>query len=291
MKDKGFRYVILGLSAGLIAWAFQELLLVFTHYDIIPLSVKAALTGGLVGVIFGVFFGAKEGFFTKDVNKMKKGALVVGSLGLISGAILFFSIEILQAFIHWILVPESILPGLFYSQRWILLALSLGVAVGIRDQFGIMLTRGILSGIAAGIVGAVLCFLASVILDNSFFIRGVSLISFGIVLFYSAFYFANYKKKEWVRILNGNQEGFEFELFKNIHHIGCQVWDEINLKSYQDINSSHAKLIKYPCGYSLVDNDPLGRTFVNYRTISEQPLKNGDVIKIGDALFQYCQVS
>ena len=90
--------------------------------------------------------------------------------------------------------------------------------------------------------------------------------------------------------LNGSLAGREFELSKETHYLGTQTEDQINLGSYEEVNSTHAKLIRYETGYSLVDNDPFCSTFVNFRNITEQPLKNGDIIKVGSAIFQYCTI-
>ncbi len=80
----------------------------------------------------------------------------------------------------------------------------------------------------------------------------------------------------------------DIELSKEIHLFGTQDSDDINLQDYQDVQQSHAKLIRYFDYYSLVDNDPFCQTFVNFRVVKEQFLKNGDILKIGTALFQYC---
>ena len=121
--------------------------------------------------------------------------------------------------------------------------------------------------------------------------RGIGLVVLCSVFSLSLYLFSFLGRKIWLKVLNGKLEGLEIALSREIHLFGTQDNDDINLQDYQDVQQSHAKLIRYFDNYSLVDNDPFCQTFVNFRGIKEQFLKNGDILKIGTALFQYCTIN
>ncbi|PCI23950.1 MAG: hypothetical protein COB67_12190, partial [SAR324 cluster bacterium] len=164
------------------------------------------------------------------------------------------------------------------------------IAIGLRDRNKQQLTRGLFGGVLAGLLGGTLTVLFTALISNLYWARGFGFLSMSTVFSIVLFYFSKYQRKEWLKILSGPLEGMDFELSNEIHFLGTQNSDDINLKDYEDINPTHAKMIRYAYGYSLIDNDPFGRTYVNFRSVNEQPLKNGDILKIGSATFQYCRL-
>lgn len=95
-------------------------------------------------------------------------------------------------------------------------------------------------------------------------------------------------KKRYLKSLNGWLIGFEFSLDESDIIAGSQASDDIILKNFDDVQPSQVKLVRYDKEFSIVDNDATGNTFVNFRSIHEQLLKNGDIIKVGSSLLQYC---
>jgi len=290
MKRLILPYTLFGIAAGLSVWFIHETLLYLVYINLIPEAFTSAVSGGIVGLAAGTIILFTAGFFNGNKILIKRGLILGAVFGLVGGLISFFVIDLMIAKMEFIAV-NWLLSNLLYGARWLVLALFIGVALGIRDGNELILIRGLVSTAIAGILGGIIITLSTSLVNPPFWSRGIGYIVFLTVITLSIPYFSKLGRKIWIKTLNGKLEGLEFEMFKDIHYFGTQSDDDINLRSYEDIRPTHAKLIKYYSGYSLVDNDPFWQTFVNFRNIKEQPLKNGDIIKIGKALFQYCTAS
>ncbi len=289
MKRRFLPYLVFGMATGIIAWACQEFLYILIEDGFIPQSFQSAFAGTLLGGITGATLGRLEGFLVYNNPMAKRGSLIGVLFGAFSGLISFYIIDHIQQHL-----PETISGNPYYleflfASRWFIIAVFIGMSIGIRDRNNLRIVRGILSGVMGGLVSSALSIVAFIHIPNPFWARGICITSFTTFLAISLVITSQLKRQEWIKSLNGKFEGIDFELDQEIHFMGSQIDDDINLTSYQNVNRTHAKLLKYYTGYSLVDNDPFGRTFVNFRSINEQPLKNGDIIKIGDAVFQYCR--
>ncbi|MCP4754023.1 MAG: FHA domain-containing protein [Proteobacteria bacterium] len=232
---------------------------------------------------------SEKGFYTDSPFKLKKGVCWGAVFGFPAGLLGFFLADQIIRYVPFI--AESLfLANLVYSLRWLLIGLSIGMAMGKRDDSDLMMYRGLISGTIAGLLGGIAITVTSILLTNPFWSRGIGFVVFSTILTGSLYHFSTLGRKAWLKALNGKLEGTDFELSQEIHFLGTQSNDDINLKSYQDIRPTHAKLVRYHSGYSLIDNDPFWQTYVNFRNIKEQPLKNGDIVKLGRALFQFCTV-
>ena len=290
MKRIFIPYTVFGIAAGLTVWFFHELLLYFVYLGVIPDSIKSITSGGIVGLTLGTATLFAAGFFSGNKVLIRRGIVMGAIFGLVGGMISFFVVDLMIS--GWdFIVNNWLITYLLYTARWLVLALFIGVALGFRDSNELILIRGLVSTVIAGLVGGAVITTSTNFIASSFWSRGIGYIVFLVAITLSIPYFSKIGRKIWIKALNGKLEGMEFEMFKEIHYFGTQSDDDINLRSYEDIRPTHAKLIKYYSGYSLVDNDPFWQTFVNFRNIKEQPLKNGDILKIGKALFQYCTVS
>ena len=283
-------HIVYGLAAGLTVWFFHELLLYLFYSGLIPDKVNSLLSGGVIGLTAGLTTLLAAGFFSGNKVLIKRGIVFGGIFGLIGGVVSFFVFDLMIS--GWEFIAANwLITNLFYASRWLVLALFIGIALGFRDSNELVLLRGLASTAVAGILGGAAITVSTHFIVSPFWSRGVGYIVFLIILTLSIPYFSKLGRKIWIKALNGKLEGLEFEMFKEIHHFGTQSDDDINLRSYEDIRPTHAKLIKYYSGYSLLDNDPFWQTFVNFRNIKEQLLKNGDILKIGKALFQYCTIA
>ena len=290
MKRLIIPYTSFGIAAGLAVWFLHELLLFTVYNGLIPETLTNTLSGGAVGLSAGAIILFMAGFFHGNGILIRKGLIFGAIFGLVGGLISFFVIDLIIIKIEFV-AANWLFSNLLFVLRWVVLALFIGVALGIRDGNELIMIRGLVSTAIAGSIGGSAITISTSMVSSSFWSRGIGYIVLLTVLTLSIPYFSKLGRKIWIKALNGKLEGLEFEMFKDIHYFGTQSDDDINLRSYEDIRPTHAKLIKYYSGYSLVDNDPFWQTYVNFRNIKEQPLKNGDIIKIGKALFQYCTVS
>lgn len=284
MKTDLKPYLWAALAVSLLSWAALEFVLLVTAQ--FGLQNNAFFAGALVGGILGALLVGMDGFLSQAPIKIKNALKFGAAIGALGGSLGFYLLEQLALrFISADLPP--IVGGLLYAQRWLVLGIFIGAVYGAVEQSNRVTTRNILAGLLSGIGATVINGLLAGVIDHPFILRGLNLTVFTLLFVLAHRKLREYKRARWLIAMNGKHEGAEFELNKPIYYLGTQSNDDINLDSYEQINSTHAKLIQFEYGYSIVDNDPFCRTFVNFRNITEQPLKNGDVIKIGTALFQY----
>lgn len=270
-------------------WSFQEILLYITAVKNIPNSLINLFSGMLFGTTFGILILIKRSFFWSNKQKFRSGIIYGAIFGFAGGLVSFYlTAQIISQ--TEVVASNPYLSGVLYSLRWLVIALFIGIAIGLRDHNQQMLIRGLIGSVVAGLLGGIAITSIGMVFTAPFWSRGIGFIVFTTLVTISLLYFSTFGRKEWLKALNGKLEGLDFELFQDVHYFGTQSNDDINLNSYQNVRPTHAKLIKYYSGYSLVDNDPFWQTYVNFRNIKEQPLKNGDILKIGKALFQYCAV-
>lgn len=288
MKNNYSPVLLLGVAGGLICWSLYEFFLFIITPLMISSLIQLIFSGGFAGLLTGCFIGGQQGYFKHSFKQLKKNALLGGIAGLIAGVVFSYVSHYASSNLLLSYEGKSFIDHI-YITRWLFLAIFIGGAMGFYESVNVEITRSVLSGFITGLLCIAILYLAHEAAVNSFIERGIAFISFCTLFSYFLSYFSTFKRKEWIKSLNGQLTGFEFELSKASHYFGTQVCDDINLKSYEKVNPAHAKLIKYYTGYSLTDNDPFGQTYVNFRSIKEQPLKNGDILKIGTALFQYCR--
>ncbi len=289
MKNRTFSHTLYGVATGLTVWSLFELWIYLYPTELNPGRIEVAVSSLLIGIGFGFFTLIKSGFFTDNTFKIKRGALYGTLTGLMGGVCGFVLVDQINPLIVGSSLPPLLIQALHVA-RWLILALFIGVGAGLRDRSSTIMTRSLIGSGIAGLSCGIMITVINALSPVFFISRGIGFVLFGVILIMSLEYMAVFQRKAWIKGLNGTLEGLDLELLQEIHALGTQSNDDINLKSYQDIRPSHAKLVRYYSGYSLVDNDPFWQTYVNFRNIKEQPLKNGDIIKVGQALFQYCTV-
>jgi len=274
-----------GAATGIFAWILSEIL-VFTLFPTFSNKLTFLFIGGLSGLVLGGFFWAREDFFDKDNSKILKNAVNGGLLGCIIGFIsALFIILLKETVIREFVSTQNIL---FTSLQWMLFASVFSIIYNHRNEIPKDYKLIIFSGIATGVTIAIITIIVDFIQQPPLIQHCLDFIIFGIIFIPLQKLSSGVRKLESIKSLNGQLMGIKYELTKEIYYLGTQPSDDIDLSNYDQINSTHAKLVKRTEGYSLVDNDPACKTFVNFRNISEQSLKNGDILKLGTALFQFC---
>lgn len=286
-SNKTVGSIIIGLSGGILAWFFLEILLVsLTGLNASPIFI-AACVGASTGFSFGVILPMTDIYLSNNIVKWKETVKISMLMGITSGVISFALVELASEHVP-IFTENTFLADTLTAQRWVVVAIAIGISQGIRERRTLKIVRGFIGGLIAGIIGSFLIFLVLQHLTSTFLAQGVSMLIFGVVYAISMERARNVGMKTWIKALNGKLTGIHFELSDPIHFLGSNASDDINLIDYKEISQTHAKIVMYDHMYSILDNDPFNRTWVNFRPAHEQPLKNGDILKIGTALFQFC---
>ncbi|MCZ6808580.1 MAG: FHA domain-containing protein, partial [Proteobacteria bacterium] len=96
------------------------------------------------------------------------------------------------------------------------------------------------------------------------------------------------EKARFTRLLIGNIDGQElrFPLFKDRVTIGRTVHNDIQLNAAY-ISRRHAAIVTDEDGTRIIDSGSKNGVYVNSKRVTEQILKNGDVVTIGSAEFKF----
>ena len=89
--------ILIGLTAGIAAWAVIEILLYFSE-SIGRHILWNGLAGAAIGVLFGFFFGSAEGILFSDPGRSVRGGITGGAFGLVGGIV---AVILAQGVLYW----------------------------------------------------------------------------------------------------------------------------------------------------------------------------------------------
>ncbi|HYU18079.1 MAG TPA: FHA domain-containing protein [Chloroflexota bacterium] len=90
-----------------------------------------------------------------------------------------------------------------------------------------------------------------------------------------------------LRVEQGSVDQREFDLDKQVLVIGRRLGNDIVIHD-TNVSRQHARLVRQDDGFSIEDMKSANGTVVNdERVVGVRPLRNGDVIRIGDAVFVF----
>ncbi|MDP8924212.1 MAG: FHA domain-containing protein, partial [Chloroflexota bacterium] len=90
-----------------------------------------------------------------------------------------------------------------------------------------------------------------------------------------------------LRAEHGSVDVIEVTLDRSVLDIGRRLTNDIVIHD-TNVSRQHARLVRGPDGYTIEDTQSSNGTFVNdERVFGPRQLRNGDVIRIGDAVFVY----
>ena len=93
--------------------------------------------------------------------------------------------------------------------------------------------------------------------------------------------------RHWLRVLIGPEEERLYRMEKRRMTVGKLDTNDIPLPDSQEIYPYHCEIVWVGDHFEIVDDEQGGVVLVNYRQISDQTLKPGDLVKIGSVLLQY----
>jgi hypothetical protein len=282
---------IIGIFAGLIAWPLAELIL-FYQSSFSSLLIFNIALGIAVGICIGGSFGMSEGILSSTKAKVTTGiwtGIVIGAvggvLGFIAGqaALLFFGTHAFNSTGRYNQygIPLSRAVG------WALFGLFVGMGEGLRGRSGAKVRNGIIGGFIGGFLGGIVVEYSRILSPQSHFARLGGLVVLGgcIGIFYGLI--ENRLAEGSLRLLSGSMGGKEFLLSQKTIRIGESEKTEVTLSGYKNVADYHVEIKRAKNNFTIVDYGTKRGTFVNDQRIEETKLQNGDVIRVGDAQFQF----
>ncbi len=276
-----------GLTAGAVAWPFSEIVLFFqTKFS--SLLAFNIVIGVSVGFIMGGIFGMSEGVLSSSGKKTVRGGLAglaVGTAGGIAGlfigqaALLYIGTRLFNSTRTFQLYGFPLSRAL----GWALFGMCVGTAEGVRSRSFAKLRNGLAGGFIGGLLGGLLVEFIRILSPASVYARlgGFVLLGAGIGIFYGLV--ENRFAGALLRILNGRQRGSEIPLTQGYTAIGSSARSDITLRGYRDITEAQTGITKQKGAYVVTG------AWVNDEKATKKELHDGDIIRTGDAQFQFIQ--
>ncbi len=295
LRKWAWKTVVLGLAAGLWAGFAAEGTLI---------ALERLGAGGMVralaaGLALGLVSGGLLARIGEGLHRHPRRAWVTTAWGAAFGG----GVGLAMGAATWGLAPFAAPPrdvfgvsalGVYAALLALLLGL-LGAAVGFSSGFGVgdvslglrRLRRGSTAGLAMGaVVGVGVLFF-----PRNLWVHSATLILWSAVVAQGMFWTEKRFARRWLRVLTGPGEDECFPLENRSIRLGKLESNEIPLLHYSEVYPVHCRIDWVQDQYKIIDDETGGTVYVNFRQVQEQPLKAGDLVKIGSALLQYGEAS
>jgi hypothetical protein len=284
-------YGMTGVIAGMLAWPFAELILYY-QADFPTLLLFNTVLGVTIGFFIGGCFGTSEGIVSVSKEKIKKGMITGGIVGIIGGFIGLIAGQAALLFIGTTLFHSSyrfqkIGFPLSKALGWAVFGICIGMAHGIRSKSGAKLRNGILGGFIGGMIGGSAVEYIRILSPENIYGRLVGLVVLGLLIgiFYGII--ENKLAKATLYLLSGRLKNREYPLTQKLTSVGKSEKTEIGIPGYGGVADVHVTIARERDGFTLTDAAAKKETYVNDSKTAKTRLKDGDIIRIGDAQFQF----
>ncbi|GAP20152.1 FHA domain-containing protein [Leptolinea tardivitalis] len=276
---KIYYYAVLGGIGGLFAWQVSNLTgLSFTS----NLYFNALVVGGFIGFLIGFMIGAVEGISARNLEKALTSGAIIGSLGLVGGAL---GLPIAEGFFQAI-------GGFAWARPlgWGLFGLLTGTAAAYKG--GAQIWKGAVGGFVGGILGGLLLEFARGSLADPLLGKAAGLVMMGMAVGGCIALIVYTLSKAWFEVKTGKLKGTEFILDKFLQPNGpSAIIGSSSLKADialpdPDIAPQHAMMQGGGNYFNLKDMSMTG-TFVNNKRIEQARLSNLQVVRVGNTELVY----
>lgn len=273
----------IGALGGLASWVLLHSCLYLYHYlEFLPILDIFIYQGMMIGLGLGIFIYPKDALLHRNFMAFRKRAPLGVLIGLGSG---FFSFALGQCFVTFY-IPFLVIRLI----SWTLLGGFLGFFCSVTIPTSKRIIFQCISGGLGGLIGGSI-FEIGHWGQVPYFDNFVGLLIFGTILPVSITLIEIFFSKSYLRVLTGKNAGEVFLLDKNIFQIGYSSRCDVILSGYLEVCDRHAKILKNNNQFQIINEQRGGQVLVNYRLVDHQTIKKGDVIKIGSAILQYCELT
>lgn len=286
-KMKRLIYLLLGLSAGLIAFAFTGIISSAGFSSYLSLSL---IQGAAIGFIFGFIFGAANIIIYKELKQGLLKAVTAALIGAVTAAAaqliavqgMLWSSGLLR--LEWDQSMKILFP-LWKGFGWMLMGMAIGAVDGIHQRSIRRSLAGLTGGLIGGLTGGLGLELLTGMMPQAPFIQSAGLILMGILIglflgeFERRFSFAR------LRVLNGEFKNREYLLIKKKTRIGEDVKEDISFHAYRDVESFQ---IEKNAAEVYLNSETGSQLLLNDKAYEgKQTLKYQDVIQNGSIKLLY----
>jgi hypothetical protein len=285
-------FAMIGIIGGMLAWPPAEVLISF-QADFPSLLIFGIVIGGVMGLIIGGCFGMNEGILSHSAKKLKSGLImgvIIGILGGIAGVLIGLQVGLFMG-TSFFFAPASFKTIGYPIARalgWAAFGIFIGIVEGIRSKSFAKIKNGIIGGFIGGFLGGVVFeYSLKLFVPDVLYARLLGFIVLG--LFIGIFYgfVENKLAQASFYLLNGRYKGKEYLLNQRQMTIGRDEQAEMSLSDYRQVSAKHASLHSKKDKVIIKNKNSKVGTYVNDKKVNESVLKDGDVIRVGEAQFLF----
>jgi hypothetical protein len=288
MSFKIFIYycACLGGWAAFLVWGVNQ---VSAIQAIASSLVKTSVIGALLGLVLAATVGGLDAILNASGQERLERIGVCALIGLVGGLVGGFLGQLLANRVEHLIVVA-----------WALVGMAIGASIGVYDILareagsesrmplkkitnGILggLIGGLIGGFFNGIVGETLTGLSRTSKAMAFVILGASI---GLFIGLAQVFL----KDAWLKVEAGFRAGREMMLTKDETTIGRSESCDLGLFGDNTIERLHSRIRLQNNHYQVEDNGSTTGTFLNDQRITQaMPLRNGDVIRIGNSVVRF----
>lgn len=292
LRRTGWKALVLGAAAGLwAAFLGESALLGLGLLGMAP-GLQAAMGGLVVGLIGGALLAPINEGLHRHRRRQRLASLWGAAMGALTGLV---GIGLARWWIfHFGPAPHMVF-GIRAAIVWAfalpvvlgLLGGAIGLGSGIGARSRTMALRRLRYGVVGGILAGIPVAAAEFLLPRNPWVHCLALALWGGVVAQVLFLTEKRTARHWLRLLTGPGEDDFFPLVTYTVRLGKSEHNEVPLLHYAEVYPMHCRIDRIEDQYRIIDDEMGGPVYVNFRQVQEQPLKPGDLIKIGSALLQY----
>jgi hypothetical protein len=283
---------MIGIIGGMLAWPLAEVLISFQG-GFPSLLVFGIVIGGVVGLIMGGCFGMNEGILSHSAAKLKSGlvmGIIIGVLGGVIGVLLGLQVGLFMGSSFFLAPANFKIIGYPIARAlgWAAFGIFIGVVEGIRSKSFPKIKNGIIGGFLGGFLGGLVFeYSLKLFVPDVLYARLLGFVVLGLCIGIFYGFVENKLARASFYVLNGRYKGKEYLLNQRRMTIGKEEQADVSLADYRMVAAKHATLNTKKHNVIIKDTNSKAGIYVNDRRINEAQLKDGDVIRVGEAQFLF----
>ena len=282
--------VLAGLVGGFVGWAITELFFddtVIAYETYFQLLMEMAYFTAIIGGAIGALLGSVEGLSSKVLEKAIRGFTVTLAFGLAGGAIGGIIAQLVYSFFGGGYLENILLQIIVRAVAWGLVGLFVGIGQGFGTGGGKKVVNGLLGGLVGGLIGGFLFDIIGMFTMTGMLSRAVAIPAIGACTGFGIGIVQEIRKEAWLKVIQGATSGKEYIVFGSRTVLGSSAKCDIVLVKDPDVAPMHAEINLVNKSYNIRELNSTAGVWVGRRRVTNQRLKNGDMIKIGSSLLQF----
>lgn len=289
---------VAGLVATLVGWLAFELFFGSSN-PTDHLVRHAALEFGVYAAIFGAIFAAWDDITSRVWQAAARTGAIGLGIGAVGGAISGAVAQQIYGNVITAVIRQAIQSGTAPSPTafkldaaralgWAIIGVGVGVAAGVARRSGQKVINGLIGGAVGGAVGGFLFNFIGQATNSEFVTRMVTFTVAGVLIGAAIGLVEVARRQAWVKIVGGGMTGKEFVVYHANTNFGSSPKCQITLIKDPGVAPFHFRIDEQgPKRFVTAYDGAL--TSINGTPVSQQWLRNGDLIEAGGTTLQYLE--